>query len=88
MNLGTCMDYTIDPAGTIQRQRSNEHPNRHDYQELQAIYEHLDTITTVGASGAALDGSFTPSESQRGINRFVAPLPGGGWLVSWVIWIP
>lgn len=38
-NLGTCMDYTNDPA-------SNQHPNQHDYDQLETIYAHLDTITT------------------------------------------
>ncbi len=43
-NLGTCMDYTSDPDGPP----SNEHPNSHDYQQLEAIYAHLDNTTTVG----------------------------------------
>ncbi len=47
-NLGTCMDYTNDPDGTIYGQRSNEHPNAHDYEELGIIYNHLDSITTIG----------------------------------------
>jgi hypothetical protein len=37
-NLGTCMDYTSDPDGPL----SNEHPNQHDYDQLEAIYAHLD----------------------------------------------
>jgi hypothetical protein len=40
-NLGTCMDYTSDPT-------SNQHPNKHDYDELATIYSHLDSTTTVG----------------------------------------
>jgi hypothetical protein len=40
-NLGTCMDYTNDPS-------TNQHPNNHDYEELQLIYSHLDSTTTVG----------------------------------------
>ena len=43
-NLGTCMDYTSDPDGPL----SNEHPNAHDYDQLEAIYDHLDSVTTVG----------------------------------------
>ncbi len=43
-NLGTCMDYTSNPAGPP----SNEHPNAHDYEQLEAIYAHLDSTTTVG----------------------------------------
>lgn len=40
-NLGTCMDYTNDPD-------SNQHPNQHDYSQLEAIYSHTDSTTTVG----------------------------------------
>jgi hypothetical protein len=43
-NLGTCMDYTNDPDGPP----SNEHPNSHDYQQLDTIYKHLDGTNTVG----------------------------------------
>lgn len=38
-NLGTCMDYTNDPA-------SNQHPNQHDYDQLVTIYSHLDSTNT------------------------------------------
>ena len=30
-NLGTCMDYTSNPSG-------NEHPNQHDYDQLEMMY--------------------------------------------------
>lgn len=49
-NLGTCMDYTNDPDGTINGWLSNEHPNAHDYDELGVIYRHLDTFTTALSS--------------------------------------
>lgn len=42
LNLGTCMDYTNDPS-------TNQHPNLHDYEQLEEIYAHLDSTTTVGA---------------------------------------
>ncbi len=45
-NLGSCMDYTNDPDGPL----SNEHPNAHDYDQLEAIYAHLDETSTVGNS--------------------------------------
>lgn len=51
-NLGTCMDYTSNPSGPP----SNEHPNSHDYAELDTIYSHLDSFNTptlVGGSAAA-----------------------------------
>lgn len=53
-NLGTCMDYTDDPDGTKKSQLSNEHPNAHDYEQLETIYAHLDSITTVGQKIAQL----------------------------------
>lgn len=46
-NLGTCMDYTNDPDGSLYNQLSNLNPNQHDYDMLKTIYEHLDTSTTV-----------------------------------------
>lgn len=60
LNLGTCMDYTNDPDGALYSQLSNLHPNQHDYDELEIIYAHLDTTTTVGQTlpqGAA-NGDF------------------------------
>jgi hypothetical protein len=47
-NLGSCMDYTRAPSGPP----SNEHPNRHDYEQLERIYAHTDDETTVGNSVA------------------------------------
>lgn len=41
--LGSCMDYSNDPV-------PNQHPNAHDYEQLELIYAHLDTTTTVGAA--------------------------------------
>ena len=41
-NLGTCMDYTNDPS-------TNQHPNKHDYDELVTIYTHLDSTTTISS---------------------------------------
>jgi len=43
-NLGTCMDYG-DPTGDS----AQEHPNAHDFDQLELIYAHLDSTTTVGA---------------------------------------
>ena len=45
-NLGSCMDYTNNPA-------SNQHPNAHDYAQLQTIYAHTDSTTTVAQSAAS-----------------------------------
>jgi hypothetical protein len=54
-NLGSCMDYTNDPdggaGGAVSNDPSNEHPNQHDYDEIQTIYSHVDSTTTVAAIG-------------------------------------
>lgn len=41
-NLGTCMDYTNNPS-------TNQHPYAHDYEELEIIYGHVDSSTTIKA---------------------------------------
>lgn len=56
-NLGTCMDYTNDPA-------SNQHPNAHDYAQLESIYAHLDTTTTVSASTGQQASAAAAGNSQ------------------------
>ena len=50
LNMGTCMDYTSDPDGTIAGQSDNQHPNAHDYEQLSTIYAHLDAVTTIFSS--------------------------------------
>jgi hypothetical protein len=62
-NLGTCMDYTSIPAGPP----SNEHPNSHDYQQLETIYDpafggHTDSTTTVSQTSA--QGRMPPAMSD------------------------
>lgn len=52
-NLGTCMDYTDDPDGTLKNQLSNQHPNQHDYDQLKTIYAHLDSSTTLSLTSAS-----------------------------------
>ena len=49
-NLGTCMDYTSDPL-------ANQYPNAHDYEQLEAIYAHLDGFTTLLSGTFAKNGS-------------------------------
>lgn len=56
VNLGTCMDYTNAPSGGIVNGfnygPSNQHPNQHDYDELNTIYNHNDGYTTAKAAPA------------------------------------
>ncbi len=43
-NLGTCMDYTNDPAGVGSLgPKNNEHPDQHDYDQLTSIYTHVES---------------------------------------------
>lgn len=55
-NLGSCMDYTSNPD-------TNQHPNAHDYEQLEIIYAHLDNITTIqnGTQKLPLGQSITNS---------------------------
>lgn len=52
LNLGTCMDYTSDPDGPP----SNEHPNVHDFAQLELIYAHLDGSSTLSAGVPGSNG--------------------------------
>jgi hypothetical protein len=59
-NLGSCMDYTSDPDGPP----SNEHPNSHDYAQLEAIYAHLDSTTTVKSIVTRAQGDMPPAMGE------------------------
>jgi len=91
-NLGSCMDYTNDPDGPP----SNEHPNSHDYDQIQTIYAHLDSTTTVSATApggkeraVVADGQEfgrLVSTSQDGrIARYELDLGGGEKVLTVVI---
>src|SRR6266542_3546897 len=86
-NLGTCMDYTNDPS-------TNQHPNKHDYDELVTIYSHLDTTTTVGmvapggsSAADASDWGVLVSTSQAGhASSYIKDLGDGNLVATFVIW--
>ena len=63
-NLGSCMDYTNAPAGGFvggfNYGPSNEHPNAHDYEQIEIIYQHLDSTTTIGQSVGGRGNGQTP----------------------------
>ena len=91
-NLGSCMDYTSDPDGPP----SNEHPNAHDYEQLESIYAHLD-----GGSGGKPCNPHKPN-CQTGVGNappfsqasrangdlYVDALPNGGHRITHVFWAP
>jgi len=57
------MDYTSNPLGPP----DNEHPNKHDYDELVTIYSHLDSTSTVGQ---ATTGSRNDTADAGGWGRY------------------
>lgn len=91
LNLGTCMDYTNDPS-------TNQHPNLHDYEMLEIIYEHLDSFTsatnTVASRGNKNVDTENPSEWGKSIRTsrdgksslFERNLGNGEKLFTFVIW--
>jgi hypothetical protein len=93
-NLGSCMDYTSDPDGPP----SNEHPNAHDYEQLEKIYGHLDSSSTVGLapppqSAAAVDlnqpsawGQLVRSNAAGRVQVFERDLARGAKLITHVFW--
>lgn len=56
-NLGTCMDYTSSPEG-------NEHPNAHDYEQLETIYGHLDASSSSIIDSMALSMMRPPTVAE------------------------
>lgn len=68
-NLDTCMDYTRDPS-------TNQHPNQHDYDQLETIYSHLDAASSGGGS---VDTGCNPKSPK--CNPVVVPT-GWGRLIS------
>lgn len=48
-NLGSCMDYTSNVLGPP----SNVHPNQHDFDELELIYNHVDGYSTSNVDAAS-----------------------------------
>jgi hypothetical protein len=92
ISLNTCMDYYFNSGGNDTK---STHPNSHDYAELETIYSHLDSSTTVGsaaASSAAVgnDRASWGREVYRAPNGarsvFVRDFGGGTTVVTDVLW--
>ncbi len=62
-NLGTCMDYTNDPARN-DGVGDNLRPNTHDYEEIATIYGHLDGSTTLAQTTATSGSSRAEPETD------------------------
>lgn len=91
-NLGTCMDYTSNPDGPP----SNVHPNSHDFAQLESIYAHLDSTSTVGAAvpgnkavvgdSPASWGKLVSGSATDGHGMYVRDLGHGELIFTFVIW--
>jgi hypothetical protein len=89
-NLNTCMDYTNNPE-------SNRHPNSHDYDQLEAIYAHLDSTTTVGAAavtsrsdvgdGPGAWGRLVSSSKNGRSETYELDLGNGNKVITHVTWV-
>lgn len=87
--LGTCMDYSSDPS-------LNQHPNAHDYEQLEIIYAHLDSTTTVSQMPPAMGQIDFATRAQWGrlvrtyrngrVALYELDFGGGHKVFTFVIW--
>ena len=90
-SLGTCMDYANDST-------NSQHPNQHDYDMLLAIYAHLDSTTTVGASVGAMPAEVAEADVDTPVQWgqqmhasgraaiYVREFAGGHTIITVVTW--
>lgn len=92
--LGTCMDYSNDPF-------PNQHPNAHDYEQLEIIYSHDDAVNAISPvllakqTPSTMFGDFeTPaqwgklirSSKQKRTELYELDLARGHKMFTFVIW--
>lgn len=77
-NLGTCMDYTNDPDGTLLYQASNLHPNEHDYDTMTAMYAHLNSTDSDDGGGGNGNGNGRKPK-KSGIDDNTSPSNASEW---------
>ena len=103
-NLGTCMDYTSDPDGGGAYGPSNEHPNAHDFEQLETMYAHTDGYSTLSALAQNVQGlarglvvvddqdedlGDAVGHDERGrVNRFERVYRNGTTKLTHVFWLP
>ncbi|HXH22899.1 MAG TPA: hypothetical protein VNN10_12805 [Dehalococcoidia bacterium] len=104
-NEGSCMDYTNDPdggpGGASETDPSNEHPNAHDFEQLELIYAHLDSTTTIsqgegsgpgnGRNSGPFDdpsewGRLVSSSADGRVQVYERDLGGGIRIITHVTW--
>lgn len=87
-DLNTCMDYSS--------RLDNPHPNAHDYAELETIYAHLDSTSTVAPLSAGFANADVGARSQWGSKLrqardgrsaiFIRRFADGRAILTHVIW--
>lgn len=89
-NLGSCMDYTDDPDGPP----SNEHPNTHDFEQLDIIYSHLDALLKSFTQNAKADfsdqrewGKVLRRDSRDNPSLYERDLGHGKKIITHVLWV-
>lgn len=95
-DTGSCQDYTSVPEG-------NEHPDKHDYEQLLAMYDHTHSSFAARAVGESTvvpntdaGSGESPAEWGRAIDRdahgrpdtFLKDLGGGRKVITHVFWTP
>ena len=83
----TCMDYSSDLG--------NPSPNAHDYEQLETIYKHADSTTTIAALPADVANAElnTPAQWGREVHAaghtsvFEREFPGGHKVITHVFWV-
>ena len=94
ISLNTCMDYYHNTSAS---DTQSTHPNAHDYQQLQTIYIHLDSSTTIGNMPAEMkNGDFSSpnawgklvSSSAKGHESvYERDFGNGNKVMTLVIWV-
>jgi hypothetical protein len=91
-NLGTCMDYTNNPA-------TNQHPNAHDYEQLETMYAHFDSITTVLSNITSINRGGVDTDNPASWGKAIAQdksgkdsifekdLGSGNKVITHVFWV-
>jgi hypothetical protein len=87
-DLNTCMDY----ANAL----DNPHPNNHDYQQLETIYAHLDSTTTIASAPPGFANADVHAQENWGTKVresadgrsaiFVRDFGNGNQIFTFVFW--
>ena len=92
-NQGTCMDYSDHPEGPP----SNEHPNDHDYAELESLYRHLDSRSTVASVAgptlaavpeASWGRQISGAPTRAGVATYLREVDADSVVLTHVLWAP